>query len=154
MSKTCKSLVLAIIVAMFVATPVSAQTTLQLQIDSPYMVVDDEPLLICESGAAPVIINGRTVVPLRPVIEAMGGTVGWDGELRLITIRDSLSENEIILKINSYDSVINAQTGPTLDVTPILINDITKVPIMFVSYHLGFDIEWDQDTRTITLSKD
>jgi len=137
---------------MLLAVPVAAQTTLQLQIDNPDMVLDGTAQPIDEHGSAPIIKDGRTVVPLRPVIEALHGTVLWDDDLRLITIRDYLGENEIILKINSHDSVVNARTGPQLDVTPMLINNVTKVPIQFVSYHLGINLEWEDDTRTITLT--
>jgi len=131
--------------------PVVAQPTVQLRIDSPEIVIDGTVKPFDEYGSAPTIVDGRALVPLRPMIEAVGGTVLWDDDLRLITIRDYFGENEIILKINSYDSVVNARTGPKLDVTPVLVNDVTMVPIMFVAVHLGIDIEWEEDTRTITL---
>jgi len=136
------------------ALPVAAQAnTISLQIDSPYMEVNGVPRLIDDHGSVPQIIDGRTVAPLRPVIEAMGGTVLWDAELLLLTIRDDLGEREIILKINSYDSVVNAQTGPRLDVAPLLVDNVTMTPLMFVALHMGFELDWDEATRTVTIAK-
>lgn len=35
---------------------------------------------------APFINNGRTLVPVRAVSEALGASVSWDGEARLVTV--------------------------------------------------------------------
>ncbi|MCL2852387.1 MAG: copper amine oxidase N-terminal domain-containing protein [Defluviitaleaceae bacterium] len=156
MLRIYRSLGIGVVLMLLIVTPVAAQTStsIQLQIDSPEMIVNGTPRPIDEHGSTPVIIDGRTLVPLRPVMEAIGGTVLWDADLRLLTIRDYLGENEIILKINSYDSVVNARTGPQLDVAPALINDVTMAPILFITSHLGFEIEWDDDTRTITITRE
>ena len=130
-------------------TSVAAQTTVQLQIGSPEIVIDGVAQYITE----PVIIDERAIVPLRPVIEALGGSVLWNETLRFITIRDHIGYNEIILKINSHDSVVNARTGPRLDVPPMLIDGVAKVPISFVSTHLGFNTEWDAEMQTITITR-
>jgi len=146
-----RSLGLGAAAVLVIATPVAAQTTVQLQIGSSEIVVNGAVQPADMHGFEPIIVDGRAIVPLRPVIEALGGTVSWSSDLRLITVRDSIGENEVILKINSRDSVVNARTGPRLDVPPILIDGVTKVPISFVSAHLGFDIEWDEEARTITI---
>jgi len=130
--------------------PVAAQTTVQLQIGSSDIVIDGAVQNITE----PLIIGERAVVPLRPVIEALGGSVLWNESLRFITIRDHIGENEIILKINSRDSVVNARTGPRLDVPPMLIDGVAKVSISFVSTHLGFNTEWNEEEQTITITRD
>jgi hypothetical protein len=42
-----------------------------------------------------------------------------------------------------------------MDVAPIIINDRTLVPIMFVSEALGYQVEWDEKLRTVFIkSKD
>jgi len=144
-----RNFALAMVAAVIMTTPVAAQTTVQLQIGSSELVVDG----VAQDIAEPLLIEGRAVVPLRQVIEALGGSVLWNDNLRLITIRDYLGENEIILKINSLDSVVNARTGPRLDVPPILIDGVAKAPISFVSAHLGFGIEWNDEVQTITITR-
>ncbi len=43
-------------------------------------------------GTVPVIVKGRTLVPIRAIIEEMGGTIEWDGNERKVTI--SLKETK------------------------------------------------------------
>jgi len=38
-----------------------------------------------EYDQPPVIISGRTYVPLRGIFEALGASVGWDDKLKTIT---------------------------------------------------------------------
>ena len=57
-----------------------------LQINNPVMTVDGAEIKIDENGTAPVIINGRTLVPIRAVIEEIGGNVEWDGSLQRTTL--------------------------------------------------------------------
>jgi hypothetical protein len=40
---------------------------------------------------APIIIDGRTMVPLRFVSQALGLTVGWDGETNTVNLSDDIS---------------------------------------------------------------
>jgi len=45
-------------------------------------------------GTKPVIVAGRTLVPIRAVIEAFDGSVAWDATSRKVTVtlgKDSLS---------------------------------------------------------------
>ena len=148
MSKILRNIGLAVAASVVMTTPIAAQTMVQLQIGNPEIMVDGVVMHIAE----PVIIDGRAVVPLRPVIEALGGSVIWNENLRFITIRDHVGENEIILQINSHDSVVNGRTGPRLDVPPMLAGETAKVPISFVSAHLGFAIEWNEQQQTITIT--
>lgn len=40
-----------------------------------------------------------------------------------------------------------------MDVPARLINDKTMVPLRFLSEELGFNVEWNEDARTATISK-
>jgi len=138
------------------AKPVYAQTAARivLQVDNPVMYVDGVGRPIDGRETTPKIVDGRVVAPVRPVVDAIGGSLLWDSDLLLLTIRDYLEENEIILKINSLDSVVNARTGPQLYVAPVLLDDMTLVPIVFVARNLGFEVEWDDATRTMIITKE
>ena len=57
-------------------------TTIILKIGSPDMTVNGKDMPIDEQGTAPVIVNDRTLLPVRAVVEQMGGTADWDGEAR------------------------------------------------------------------------
>ena len=130
--------------------PVYGSAEVLLRIESSEIIVNNVIEHLTE-GSEPRIVNGRAIVPLRAVIEALGGIVVWDSDLMLITIRDYFDENEIIMKINSYDSVVNARSGPRLEVAPKLVGNVTMVPISFVSHHLGFELDWNDENRTIKI---
>jgi hypothetical protein len=44
------------------------------------------PIDAADAKVVPIILNGRTMVPFRFVIEALGGSVQWDGTLRTVTV--------------------------------------------------------------------
>ena len=141
---------LAVAFVVFMVQPVYGGAEVLLQLESNEMLVNDTAEYLAE-GTEPKVVGGRALVPIRAVIEALGGIVVWDSQYMLITVRDHIGENEIILKINSYDSVVNAEQGPQLDVAPILVEGTTMAPIYFVSRHLGYDLSWGEDTRTIEI---
>ena len=97
----------------------------------------------------PVIKNGRTLLPIRPVIESLGGTVAWDSATRKVTIK--LGSTTIELWIDKKNAKVNGVTK-TLDVAPQIINGRTMVPVRFVSENLGAKVDWDDKTKTITIT--
>ena len=67
--------------------------------------VNDKPIIF---DVAPVISEGRTLVPLRYIFEALGAEVKWDAATRTVTgIKGS---DEIVLNIDSKDAVVNGET--------------------------------------------
>ncbi len=97
----------------------------------------------------PVIVNGRTLVPLRGIFEALGAVVSWDDSTK--TIIGVKATKSIVLQIdNTFASINNNAT--TLDVAPSIMNSRTMVPVRFVSEALGADVQWDGDTRTVTIT--
>lgn len=51
---------------------------IELQIGNSKMKVNGEEAAIDDSNTCPVIENGRTLLPVRAVVEKMGGDVSWD----------------------------------------------------------------------------
>ena len=103
----------------------------------------------------PVIIPkwNRTVVPIRAIVEALGGTVSWDPVERMVTI--NLGDNMINLWIGKPQAMVNGVMkwidDSNHDVKPIIINDRTMLPLRFVAENLGCTVNWDPVTRTITI---
>lgn len=68
-------------------------TRLVLEIGNPVMKVLTAVTLLkyeeaeFEMDAAPVILNNRTMIPLRAISENMAADVDWDGETHTVTIR-------------------------------------------------------------------
>lgn len=126
-------------------------STLVLQTDNPIMTVDGKETEIDPGlGTTPVIENGRTLVPIRSIIEAMGGSVEWNSDTQTASL--SYDNNSIELVIGSTTAVLNGE-NKTLDTAPAIINGRTMLPIRFIAEGFGFDTEWDADTRSITIKK-
>ena len=97
---------------------------------------------------APVIENGRTLVPLRTIFEAVGANVQWDDTTR--TVKAVKGSTEVVLKIGSLQPLVNGQVWP-LDVPGKIVKDRTLAPLRFVGEAFGGQVEWDPVTRTVTI---
>lgn len=124
-------------------------TTIILKIGSPTMTVNDTAMSIDDQGTVPVIINSRTLLPVRAVVEQMGGTVDWNSETREVTL--IYGSDEIVLKIDSETARLNGESV-TLDVSPRIMNSRTMLPIRFISESFKFDILWNGDEQTVTIT--
>lgn len=128
-----------------------AQTTITLQLDSPSMTVNGETTTIDALGTTPLLMNDRTLLPIRAIVEALGGTVNWNADTRTATL--TLADNELRLTANSTTAYFNG-TATTLDTAPVIINDRTMFPIRFVAESFGFAVNWDEQNKTVTISAD
>ncbi|MEA3313476.1 MAG: copper amine oxidase N-terminal domain-containing protein [Caldisericota bacterium] len=132
-------------------------TIIILQPDNPMMTVNGNLQEIdLGRGTKPVIIPewGRTVVPIRAIVEALHGTIEWDGVERKVTIR--FKDITIELWIDNPQAKVNG-IGKWIDesnhnVRPIIVNDRTMLPLRFIAESLGCEVEWDPNTRIITIT--
>jgi hypothetical protein len=103
---------------------------------------------------APVIFDGRTMVPMRAIFEAFGAFVEYVQETKQIIVKKE--KLEIILTIGSKNASIielGAKRECTLDAPPYAIAGRTVVPIRFISESLGAKVEWNGQTRTVYINK-
>lgn len=99
--------------------------------------------------AAPTLINGRTMVPLRFIGEALGAKVEWNGEDKSISMR--LGDQTVGLKIDQSEATLNGQKV-MMDVPAMIIGETTMVPVRFVSESLKQEVRFDNDTRSIIIA--
>ncbi len=94
----------------------------------------------------PRIEQGRTLVPLRAIFEAMGATVDWDQSSQIVTA----TRQEVIvqLPIGSKSPTVNGIVWP-LDVPAKIVGDRTLAPLRFVGEAFGGKVEWNEAERTI-----
>lgn len=137
-----KLMLLLVLVCMFVGiTAIPAVAAQPVKV-----VLDDENLTF---DVPPTIISGRTLVPVRKIVESMGGDVAWNAKNKNVTInRDNTT---VVLVINSKNARVGSTTK-TLDVPAKLINGRTLIPLRFVSENFGADVKWDQLTRTVSIA--
>jgi hypothetical protein len=135
----------------FVAIPVIPKThVVRLTIGSTWLTVDGKQTVL---DAAPVIQNGRTLLPIRAIVEAFGGMIEWNAELRVVTMY--LNGRQVSLQIGNRQAYVNGvQTvidASDSKVVPFIISGRTFLPLRFVAENLGLQVEWDPDTRTVTV---
>ena len=97
----------------------------------------------------PRIENGRTLVPLRAIFEAMGASVEWNDSTRTVTARNS--NTTVVLPIGSTSPTVNGKVWP-LEVPAKIINDRTLAPLRFVGEAFGGKVDWNEQTRVINIA--
>ncbi len=98
----------------------------------------------------PVIVNGRTLVPVRAILQALGATVDWnDTEKKATAVKGDTS---LELKIGSKTIMKNGSPY-TADVASKIINSRTCIPARAVSELLNMTVSWDEATRTVYISE-
>ncbi|MBT9152683.1 MAG: Oligopeptide-binding protein AppA [Firmicutes bacterium] len=101
------------------------------------------------ADVAPVIRNGRSLVPFRAIFEALGARVTWDEATN--TVAGYRGRQAVVLTIGSRTAWVN---GPavTLDVAPQVINGRTMVPLRFIAESMGANVEWVAATNTVSVA--
>ena len=99
----------------------------------------------------PYIEKGTTRVPMRAIFEGLGAVVDFDGETKTVTA--TKGDSVIKLTIGSVTASING-VDKELIVAPEIKNDRTMVPLRFVSESLGAKVDWNGETRTITITQE
>ena len=115
----------------------------------------DTKLKVVVNGTAlstdqpPVIVEGRTLVPLRAIFEALGASVDWNNEEKRVT--SEKGGDKVTLVIGERRLHKNDKEIP-LDVPAQIVNSRTMVPARAVSEALGCKVNWDGNTKTVTIT--
>lgn len=101
---------------------------------------------------APVIVQDRTLVPLRAIFSALGAQVGWDGNTRTVTAT-APDGRYVRFQIGSRQACLSpaCDRTVTLDVPAQIIADRTFVPVRFVAQALGATVQWDGARRAVII---
>lgn len=97
---------------------------------------------------APIVIAGKTYLPIRHIAELLGGTVNWiAAEQKIEIIRSekiySFWINQGYMNSNGIKQGIATQ--------PFISNGRTLLPLRVISESLGLYIEYDSKTKGITI---
>lgn len=131
----------------FKASDYSMSDEVDVNIDMRFAVINLNGKYLDFDG---VIRGDRTLVPMREVIEELGGTVDWDGQNQ--SVRAVIDGTTIDLKINSDIMTVNGSDN-ALDVPAQIINDKTMLPLRAVSEAVGADVDYDAKLRCVYITK-
>lgn len=135
-----------------IASQKPEDVVISMQIGNPLMAVNGENQEIDPGrGTEPIIKTGRTLVPVRAIIEAFGGKVDWKGKEKTAVL--TLENDTIKLIIDSKKAYLNGALF-TLDVAPSVYNDRTMLPIRFIAESFNLGVAWDEATEKVYIIRD
>lgn len=142
MKKTILSfLVFAMMLPMF-ALPASADDDITIYVNNE--------ILNCD--VAPFIENGRTMVPMRKIFDALDVPIEWDGEEQTITFINTEENRTIVFQVNNPMMLYGSKYKKELDAAPVIVNGLTFVPVRAVAQSLDADVEWIPVTKSIYIN--
>lgn len=100
-------------------------------------------------NTAPIVINDRTMVPMREIFEELGYILDWDEKNQKVMAQNGNSVIE--MTINDKTAYVN-YTSSVLDSPPIIKNNRTFVPLRFISESTGFDVYWNEKEKIIDIT--
>lgn len=150
-----KVVLLVSIVLAYCSTSVCAkvikETVVEMKLGNPIMTVNGVP---CEiqpgTGIAPITMRSRTYVPIKAIIEALGGKVNFITETSEIFL--SMDENLIRLKLDSKVAYLNGYKR-FLEAEVTTVNGVALVPIRYVAQGFKLKVNWDERTKKIQVIK-
>lgn len=97
----------------------------------------------------PVIVDGRTLIPLRSIFESLGYEIEWVAETKTAILKKSDSSVEITA--NNDTMIVDGDMAYTLDVPAQIINGSMMLPLRAIGEASGLKVGWDNNTKTVTL---
>ena len=118
------------------------------------LLLDGQKIITGAKDVPPVIVKERTLIPVRALVEAMGGQVSWDNEKQEVGI---VVDGKIVtLTIGSNIAFVNS-VAKQLDVPAMIIDHdgdyygSTMIPVRFTAEGLGCMVPWDDPTRSVVI---
>jgi len=117
--------------------------------------VNVESKKVTWTDAKPFIKDGRTLVPLRPIANAMGLEVNWYGSLNQAYFNDG--SNVVVFTLNNkeyrYYNTSGVDTMKSMDVAAISVDGRIYAPARYLAEGFGYNVGWNGNTNTVTISK-
>ncbi|MEL7568090.1 MAG: copper amine oxidase N-terminal domain-containing protein, partial [Dehalobacterium sp.] len=123
---------------------VEADVQVKLFANEKKMLINEKEQVIDQG---PIIEQGRSYIPARFLIEALGGKVFWDASDKRVRIL--LGNNMIDLWVNDKEHTIVNGVNKTYDTAPIIRNNRTLIPVRMVTENLGYQVNWLKGEITI-----
>ncbi|TVX88415.1 copper amine oxidase N-terminal domain-containing protein [Paenibacillus agilis] len=121
------------------STQTQAAPAIKVYIDGEYL----------STPQPPIVVNSRTLLPLKSVFEGLNATVHYDAKTRTVT--SSKSGTTVVLKLGSKTAKVNGK-NVTMDVPAQTIRNRTMVPVRFVSQSFGAHADYEPYSRTVHIS--
>lgn len=108
---------------------------------------------LLEFDVDPILVDNRTLVPLRAIFETLNCEVDWDNDNNKV-IAYTPNNQVISLTIGESELYLDDELLLEMDVPAQILNARTLVPLRAISESLGCEVEWVQDDYTVLISTD
>jgi FKBP-type peptidyl-prolyl cis-trans isomerase len=145
----------AVVKTRFIYVLISILVGILFSLSSSSLAFADNRISLAVNGQTiqcsqpPQIINGRTLVPLRDLDDALGAQTAWDANTQQVTVSNTVYN--IAMTIGSTTLTVNGQ-AQTMDVAPVIIGGKTFLPARYVAEALGCQVTWDTTSQTVSIS--
>lgn len=138
------AMLLCISIVIMGVGPVAADQTIRIFIDGQELYSD----------VAPIIENGRTLVPVAAISAGLGADVKWlqNGRKVLISTKGPIQQVDLLRSSTSLIRVFIDEQELFTDVAPMIIGGRTMVPLAAISTGLGANVTWDAKNRRVLIS--
>lgn len=130
------------------AADAKATGAITLTIDSSTMSVNGTSTTIDAEGSRATLYKGYTMLPLRSVVENMGGTVSWNAANQQITMK--YNGSTVSMTLGSKTAYANG-VAKSMSVAPFTDNGRTYVWLRSLEFFPGVTVDWRADTRQATV---
>lgn len=126
---------------------------------STQIIIDGNPATIAEGMGSVVEKDNRTFVPVRFLLEYFAFNVSWDDETQTV-LGVNKDGDSFLTQIGNKTLFYFADNGQKkdiieMDVAPFLnlSESRTYIPLRFIAETIGYDVGWDGETETVTITK-
>lgn len=116
--------------------------------DGVNIKIRDSYVDFTSTGQVPVVLKGRTLVPIRAVFEQLGYDVSYDIETSTATITDG---ETIVSIISNNDIALVNGVEKKMDVCATVLNGRILVPVRFISEAFNNIVIWDGENSTVII---
>lgn len=117
--------------------------------ESLKLAVDSKQVEFSEASGLPYLSDtGRTMMPIRVCLDAVGCEVDWDGVAQMVTTKKG--DVEVKIPIGSNEIYINENPVFT-DTAAILDKGRTYLPLRTIFEAYGYTVDWNSTTKLISV---
>lgn len=100
--------------------------------------------------------DDRTLVPLRPIANALGLEVTWNDDTNTASFTDGESTVAFTVGSNQYHAFLNGydiHAYLEMDTTPVIADSRIYAPARYLAESFYYEVGWDQATQTVAIVK-
>ena len=139
--KKLLSLTMASLLSLGMMSTTAFATEVNVTVDgTPVVWTDAKPFINADS---------RTLVPLRPIADALGLAVTWNADTRQASFSDGT--DDVVFTIGS--SAYQTPAGELkMDTAAVISNSRTFAPARYLAESFGYTVGWDNAAKTVTIT--